>query len=70
MQKVYNRTQKKLNDMPALLDKKGVERLLGTVNYLAKFIPNMSTVTKPIRDVLKADIMIHWDSEQKKSLNQ
>ena len=58
---------KAIHDMPAPLDKKGVERLLGTVNYLAKFIPNMSTVTKPIRDVLKADIMFHWDSEQKKA---
>ena len=43
---------KAIHDMPAPLDKKGVERLLDTVNYLAKFIPNMSTMTKPIRDVL------------------
>ena len=37
------------------------------MNYLAKFFPNMSTVTKPIREVLKADIMFHWDLEQKKA---
>ena len=48
-------------------DNNGVERLLGTVNYLAKFIPNMSTVTKPIGDVLKADISFHWDTEQKEA---
>ena len=27
----------------------------------------MSTVTKPIRDVLKADISFHWDTEQKEA---
>ena len=50
--------------MPPPTDKKGVERLLGTVNYLAKFIPNMSTITLPIRDILKKDVPFHWDSPQ------
>ena len=37
-------------------DKKGVERLLGTVNhmYLAKFIPNMSIINEPIRNLGEA----------------
>lgn len=34
--------------MPAPTDKKGVERLLGTVNYLG-------TVTEPIRILLRKD---------------
>ena len=50
--------------MPAPQDKKGVEILLGTLNYLAKFIPNMSIITKPIRDLLKTDAMFCWDTEQ------
>ena len=58
---------KAIRDMPAPQDKKGVERLLGTVNYLAKFIPKMSTITKPVRDVLKADVMFHWETEQNKA---
>ena len=33
-------------------DKKGVERLLGPVNYLGKFIPNLATVTEPVRVLL------------------
>jgi hypothetical protein len=40
---------KAITEMPAPIDKKGVQRLLGTVNYLAKFVPNMSAVTDPIR---------------------
>ena len=61
---------KAIRDMPAPQDKKGVERLLGTVNYLAKFIPNMSTITKPIRDVLKADVCFTGRQNRTKPLNQ
>lgn len=34
--------------MPPPKDKKGVERLMGTLNYVSKFIPNMSTITEHI----------------------
>ena len=40
-------------EMPAPTDKKAVERLLGTINYLAKFIPDMSTKTTRIQELLK-----------------
>lgn len=33
---------KAIVEMPAPEDKKGVQRPLGTVNYLASYIPNMS----------------------------
>ena len=46
-----------IEDMPAPTDKKGVERLLGTVNYLGKFIPNLATATEPIR-VLRERILL------------
>lgn len=48
--------------MPPPTDKKGVEHLLGTINYLAKFIPNMFTVTQPIRQLLKKDNVFEWQS--------
>ena len=56
--------------MPPPTDKKGVERLLGTVNYLAKFIPNMSAITLSIRDILKKDLPFHWDSPQDDSFTK
>lgn len=56
---------KAIREMPPPTDKKGVERLLGTINYLAKFIPNMSTVTQPIRELLKKDNVFDWQSPQK-----
>ena len=46
---------KAITNMPPPYDKKGVERLLDIINYLAKFIPSMSTITKPIRDLLKSE---------------
>ena len=57
-----------INDMPAPTDKKGVERLLGTVSYLGKFIPNLATVTEPIRVLLRKDIEFQWSHEQEKAL--
>ena len=42
-----------ISDMPAPTDKKGVERLLGSVNYLGKFIPNLAAATEPVRVLLK-----------------
>jgi hypothetical protein len=57
---------KAINRMPPPEDKKGAERLLGTVNYLAKFIPNMSTIMQPIREVMKRDVEFQWGGAQEK----
>ncbi len=43
-------------NMPAPQDKAGVQRLLGMVNYLAKFIPGMSEITAPLRELLKKNV--------------
>ena len=47
---------KAISEMPAPTGREGVVRLLGTLNYLSKFIPNMSHVTEPIRLLLRKDI--------------
>ena len=59
-----------IKHMPPPEDKKGAERLLGIVNYLAKFIPNMSTITKPIRELLKDDVEFQWDEAQEKAFQE
>ena len=51
--------------MPAPVDKKGVQRLLGTMNYIAKFVHYMSTITEPIRQLLKNETHFIWIYEQK-----
>lgn len=56
---------KAIKDMPAPVDKKGVQRLLGTVNHIAKFVYSMSTMTEPIRQLLKNETHFIWTYEQK-----
>ena len=61
---------KAISEMPAPTDRKGVMRILGTVNYLSKFIPNMSQVTEPIRLLLRQYIEFQWNFKQETAFNQ
>ena len=60
---------KDILDMPSLTDKTGVHRILGMINFLAKFIPNMSTLTTPLRALLVKDTEFIWTHEQNKALD-
>ena len=50
--------------LPLPEDKKGVQRLLGLVNYVGKLIPNLSEMTAPLRQLLVKNISWHWGNEQ------
>ena len=56
--------------MPMPTDKAGVRRLLGMINFLAAHIPDMSTITAPVRDLLKSDVLFQWGPEQVKALEK
>lgn len=56
--------------MPAPEDKEDVERLLGNVNYLAKFVPNLQSLTEPKRQLVKQDVQFHWEFEQEAAFQQ
>ncbi|GFO20131.1 transposon ty3-i Gag-Pol polyprotein [Plakobranchus ocellatus] len=43
-----------INDMK-IQDKKGLQRYLGMVTYVGKFVPNLLEITKPLRDLLQKD---------------
>ena len=52
-------------DMPPPADKKELQTLLGMITYLGKFVtPQLSEVTKPLRDLLKEENDFSWDSPQ------
>ena len=51
-------------------DKKALQRLLGTVTYLAKFLPNLSDVTEPLRRLLDKGVQWHWNDPHEKSHKQ
>ena len=40
-----------------------MKRLLGILNYLQKFAPNLSEVTAPTRELLKEENHFLWDEE-------
>ena len=43
---------------------------MGMIQYLAKFIPNLSEVSAPLRKLLENDTAWHWEEEQKQSYEQ
>ena len=55
---------KAISEMPPPTDRKGVERILGTLNYVAKFVPDMSMITQPICELLKQDTQFICEYEQ------
>ena len=48
-------------------DKKGVQRFLGMITYLAKWIPELSEKTTALRSLLVAKTEWQWGPEQEKS---
>ena len=57
-------------NMPEPHDKEGVQRLLGMVNYVSKFVPNMSVITSPLRELLKKDVTWHWSVRHAKAFEE
>ena len=43
-------------------DVAGVRRILGTVNYLAKFLPRLSQISEPLRQLTKKENPFIWDN--------
>lgn len=54
----------------AIRDMPGVQRLLGLAQYLSKFLPNLSDITKPLRELTQQDTEWCWDDAQNTALNQ
>lgn len=42
---------------------KELQRILGMVIYLSKFIKNLSNITEPLRKLLVKDVAWFWDKE-------
>jgi hypothetical protein len=56
-----------INDMEKPNDKRGVQRFLGMITYLAKWIPDLSTVTNPLRQLLIEKNEWQWGPEHDKA---
>ncbi|KAK3745273.1 hypothetical protein QZH41_003737 [Actinostola sp. cb2023] len=51
-------------------DVEGIRRLIGTVTYLAKFLPRLSAVAEPIRRLTRQDTDWAWTDEQDKAMKE
>lgn len=47
-----------------------LQRVLGTITYLGKFIKNLSAITEPLRRLLVKDVEWIWDVEQETSFQK
>ena len=52
-----------IHNIPPPSCKQDLQRLLGMINYLSKYIPNMSELNAPLRSLLKGDVSWAWFPE-------
>eukprot|EP00795_Rhopilema_esculentum_P009803 gene9803-18365_t len=56
--------------MPEPTSKKELQRFLGMITYLGKFIPNLSDLTAPLRSLLEKDAIYSFYKPQKDAINK
>ena len=50
-----------IQSIPLLRSKKYIQRFLGKINFLRRFVPNYAEIVKKITDMLKKDVEVKWD---------
>ena len=55
-----------INNMPFPENKNELQRFLGMINYLGKFVPNLSANTENLRKLLEKDTEWYFDKNHKK----
>ena len=53
-----------ITNLPRPTNIQELRRLLGMVNHIGKFAPNLADITKPLRDLLKKENSWTWDTQQ------
>ena len=56
-----------IQEMPTPTSKEDVRRFLGVIQYLSKFIPNLSEIDGPLREIMKKNVHFFWEKPQEKS---
>lgn len=60
---------KAIKQVPAPTNKKLLQKFLGVITFLHKFIPNMSHICAPLRELLKKDVQWKWTPDQQKAFD-
>ena len=53
-----------VKELPAPLNISELRRTMGMINYLGRFLPDLSTIMRPIMDLLKSDTAWYWSPDQ------
>jgi hypothetical protein len=56
--------------MPKPEDVTGVRRVIGFVNYLSKFMPQLSDMCEPLRKLTQKDTEWHWTEQHDKTMQE
>lgn len=59
-----------ITEMKNPTEKSGVQWLLGTANYLAKFLPKLSNAAEPLRQLTRDDADFTWEKVHDEALAQ
>lgn len=66
-------TDDKIKSIKQFRQPKSMEEVrifLGLVNYVGKFIPNLATITEPLRNLTKKDTTFEWNEEHEVTFEQ
>ena len=58
-----------IQEMPPPEDVAAIQRLLGLAQYLSKFLPHLSDMTKPLRELTQKDVEWVWSQPQQHAFN-
>lgn len=59
-----------INGLESPKNKKELQRLLGLFNFVRDFVPKMSEVTSPLRELLRKDVAFLWMPKHEEALNK
>lgn len=59
-----------ITQMPLPKSKADLQRFMGMVNYVGKFIPNLLQITAPLRQLLKKDVLFDLQHPQLDAINE
>ena len=59
-----------VQEMPVPQNKEDVKRFIGFVTYLSKFIPNLSEIDAPLRQMTKSDVEFQWQPSQQTAFDK
>ena len=59
-----------IKKFPDPKNKNDLQKLLGMINYLRQFIPNLSEIISPLRELLKNNIVWNWSHIHKEALKK